>query len=161
MVAKDELPRMIAKEEIPFGKIAHKFEGHRHGGVDASFFLVECPPSGGPVLHTHPYEGVFVTLEGEATFIVGGANTEAGACRIVVAPAGVPHRFVNSGAGPLRQVDIPEDARPPNDPRTGIPPPLRCPASTVGPNSVRHNQKPKSKARSTMESQATGGIGVA
>jgi mannose-6-phosphate isomerase-like protein (cupin superfamily) len=25
---------------------------------------------------------------------------------IVVAPAGVPHRFVNSGAGRLRQVDI-------------------------------------------------------
>jgi mannose-6-phosphate isomerase-like protein (cupin superfamily) len=24
----------------------------------------------------------------------------------VVAPAGVPHKFVNSGSGPLRQVDI-------------------------------------------------------
>jgi mannose-6-phosphate isomerase-like protein (cupin superfamily) len=26
--------------------------------------------------------------------------------QIVVAPAGVPHKFVNSGSGPLRQVDI-------------------------------------------------------
>jgi mannose-6-phosphate isomerase-like protein (cupin superfamily) len=24
----------------------------------------------------------------------------------VVAPAGVPHKFINSGTGPLRQVDI-------------------------------------------------------
>ena len=26
--------------------------------------------------------------------------------QIMVAPAGVPHKFVNSGQGPLRQVDI-------------------------------------------------------
>jgi mannose-6-phosphate isomerase-like protein (cupin superfamily) len=26
--------------------------------------------------------------------------------QIVVAPAGTPHKFVNSGAGPLRQIDI-------------------------------------------------------
>jgi mannose-6-phosphate isomerase-like protein (cupin superfamily) len=29
-----------------------------------------------------------------------------GAGQIVVAPAGVPHKFVNSGTGTLRQVDI-------------------------------------------------------
>jgi mannose-6-phosphate isomerase-like protein (cupin superfamily) len=26
--------------------------------------------------------------------------------QIVVAPAGIPHKFINSGAGPLRQIDI-------------------------------------------------------
>jgi mannose-6-phosphate isomerase-like protein (cupin superfamily) len=58
------------------------------------------------VLHKHPYEEIFVTLEGEATFTVGDATIEVSAGQIVVAPAGVPHKFVNSGSGPLRQVDI-------------------------------------------------------
>jgi mannose-6-phosphate isomerase-like protein (cupin superfamily) len=47
-----------------------------------------------------------VTLEGEATFTVGDDTIEVGAGQIVVAPAGMPHKFVNSGPGPLRQVDI-------------------------------------------------------
>src|SRR3712207_2237374 len=106
IIGKDELPHTIAKEELPHGKIAHKFEGYRYGDVDVSFFLVESPPGGGAVLHTHPYEEIFVTLEGEATFTVGDTTIEASAGQIVVAPAGVPHKFVNSGSGPLRQVDI-------------------------------------------------------
>ncbi len=97
---------VIDKDELPCSKVAHKFEGHRYGDVGVSFFLVESPPGGGAVLHTHPYEEVFLTLEGEATFTVGDATIEAGAGQIVVAPAGVPHKFVNSGSGPLRQVDI-------------------------------------------------------
>jgi hypothetical protein len=46
------MTHVIAKEELPYGTIAHKFEGYRYGDVDFSFFLVECPPSGGAVLHT-------------------------------------------------------------------------------------------------------------
>jgi mannose-6-phosphate isomerase-like protein (cupin superfamily) len=106
VVTREELPYVIAKEELPYGGIAHKFEGYRYGAVDVSFFLVESPPGGGAVLHTHPYEEVFVTLEGNATFTVGDETVEVGAGQIVVAPAGVPHKFVNSGSGPLRQVDI-------------------------------------------------------
>jgi mannose-6-phosphate isomerase-like protein (cupin superfamily) len=98
--------RIISMHELPFGTIAHRFEGSRYGGVDVSFFVVECPPGGGPVLHIHPYEEVFVTLEGEATFTVGEDTIEVSAGQIVVAPANVPHKFVNSGNGPLRQVDI-------------------------------------------------------
>jgi mannose-6-phosphate isomerase-like protein (cupin superfamily) len=97
---------VINKDALPYGTIAHKFEGCHHGDVDVSFFLVDSPPGGGPVLHTHPYEEIFVTLEGEATFTVGDDTLEVGAGQIVVAPAGVPHKFVNSGTGPLRQVDI-------------------------------------------------------
>jgi mannose-6-phosphate isomerase-like protein (cupin superfamily) len=105
-IAKEELPHVVAKEELPYGTIAHKLEGHRYGGVGVSFFLVESPPGGGAVLHTHPYEEFFVTLESRATFTVGDATIEVGAGQVVVAPAGVPHKFVNSGTGPLRQVDI-------------------------------------------------------
>jgi hypothetical protein len=53
--------------------------------VDVSFFLVDSPPGGGAVLHTHPYEEVFVTLEGNATFTVGGDTIEVSAGQIVVA----------------------------------------------------------------------------
>lgn len=106
IVTKEELPHVMAKEELPFGGIAHKFEGHRYGDVGVSFFLVDSPPGGGAALHTHPYEEIFLTLEGEATFTVGDATIEVSAGQIVVAPAGVPHKFVNSGTGPLRQVDI-------------------------------------------------------
>ena len=100
------MTHLIGKDELPYGKIAHKFEGHRYGDVNVSFFLVDSPPGGGAVLHTHPYEEVFVTLEGNATFTVGNKTIEVGAGQIVVAPADVPHNFVNSGTGPLRQVDI-------------------------------------------------------
>jgi mannose-6-phosphate isomerase-like protein (cupin superfamily) len=106
IIAKEELPHVVAKEELPYGTIAYRFEGHRYGDVDVSFFLVDSPPGGGAVLHTHPYEEVFVTLESRATFTVGDATIEVGAGQVVVAPAGVPHKFVNSGTGPLRQVDI-------------------------------------------------------
>ena len=106
IIGKEELPHIIDKEELPYGMIAHRFEGYRYGDVNVSFFLVDSPPGGGAVLHTHPYEEIFVTLEGEATFTVGDATIEASAGQIVVAPAGVPHKFVNSGSGPLRQVDI-------------------------------------------------------
>ena len=44
--------------------------------------------------------------EGTVTFTAGEEVIEAGAGQVVVVPAGVPHKFVNSGTGPLRQVDI-------------------------------------------------------
>src|SRR3712207_9369896 len=103
-IGKGELPYMIGKEELPYGTIAHKFEGYRYGDVDVSFFLVDSPPGGGSRLHTHPYEEVFVTLEGEATFTVGDATIVAGAGQVVAAPPGVPQKFVHSGSGPLREV---------------------------------------------------------
>jgi quercetin dioxygenase-like cupin family protein len=103
---EETMTHLIGKDELPYGKIAHKFEGHSYGDVNVSFFLVDSPPGGGAGLHTHPYEEVFVTLEGNATFTVGDETIEVSAGQIVVAPAGVPHKFVNSGTGPLRQVDI-------------------------------------------------------
>ncbi len=63
VVTKEELPHVIAKEALPYGGISHKFEGYRYGDVGVSFFLVDSPPGGGAVLHTHPYEEVFVTLK--------------------------------------------------------------------------------------------------
>jgi mannose-6-phosphate isomerase-like protein (cupin superfamily) len=82
------------------------FEGARHGGVQTSFFVVSSAPGRGPRLHRHPYEEVFVFLEGDARVWVGDQVVEAHGGQIVVVPAGAAHRFVNIGGGPLRTVNI-------------------------------------------------------
>jgi mannose-6-phosphate isomerase-like protein (cupin superfamily) len=68
--------------------------------------VIDAPPGSGPKLHRHPYEEVFIVQEGSVTFTAGDDLIEASGGQVVVAPAGVPHKFVNSGAGRLRQVDI-------------------------------------------------------
>jgi mannose-6-phosphate isomerase-like protein (cupin superfamily) len=57
-------------------------------------------------LHRHPYKEVFIVQEGSVTFTAGDDIIEASGGQVIVVPAGVPHKFINSGNGPLRQVDI-------------------------------------------------------
>ena len=45
-------------------------------------------------------------LEGRATFTAGEDVIEAVGGQIEVVPPGAPHKFVNSGMGQLRQVDV-------------------------------------------------------
>jgi len=98
--------RVIDMSDLAHGGTSYEFEGHRHGGTGVSFIVVDAPPGGGPRLHRHPYEEVFVVQEGDVTFTVGDETVEATGGQVVVVPAGVPHKFVNSGTGLLRQVDI-------------------------------------------------------
>ena len=44
--------------------------------------------------------------EGRATCVAGDEQRDVKAGDIIVIPAGTPHRFVNSGDTPLRQIDI-------------------------------------------------------
>ena len=71
-----------------------------------SITTTDMAPGRGPALHRHPYEEVFVILEGEATFTLGDSERVAGAGDFVVAPPGVPHAFKNTGDGQLRSVNI-------------------------------------------------------
>ena len=80
-------------------------------GAGVSVIVFDAGPGNGPALHRHTYREVFVVLEGEATFTLGEEQRIVRAGEIVVAPAGVPHRFVNSGQGRLLQVDIHEHPR--------------------------------------------------
>lgn len=105
------MTHVIAWDELPGGRIAHKFEGYRHGDANVSLFLVDAPPGSGAGLHKHPYEEVFIVQEGVATFTLGDDTVEVGAGQIVVVPADVPHKFVNSGTGQLRQLDIHSSGR--------------------------------------------------
>jgi len=63
-------------------------------------------PGTGPVLHVHPYDEIFVVIQGRARFFVGDAVIDAEAGETVLGPAGVPHRFVNLGPGRLQTIDI-------------------------------------------------------
>ena len=71
-----------------------------------SVTTTDIAPGGGPALHRHPYEEVFVILEGEATFTLGEETIVARAGDFLVAPPGVPHAFKNTGSGVLRSVDV-------------------------------------------------------
>jgi quercetin dioxygenase-like cupin family protein len=99
---------IIELDQLPLSNIAREFVGGDHGGVGICAILVEAPPGGGPSLHRHPYPEVFITQAGTATFLLGedGDEREVGPGQIVVVPAGQWHGFVNSGDGPLRQIDI-------------------------------------------------------
>ena len=66
----------------------------------------DMAPGEGPALHRHPYEEVFVIVEGEATFTLGDETRVVHGGEFVVAAAGVPHAFKNTGEGRLITVDI-------------------------------------------------------
>ncbi len=79
-----------------------------HGeDTGGQFTTVEVivPPGGGPPLHTHAREDeFFVVLEGEVTFTVAGRALLARPGDSVFGPRGIPHRFENSGKGPVRML---------------------------------------------------------
>jgi quercetin dioxygenase-like cupin family protein len=101
---------VIEVEALPGGENAVRFDGHEHG-AGVSFFITRNQPGTGPGLHRHPYEETFIIQEGEACFTVGEDVIEAVAGEIVIAPAGIPHKFVNIGSNPLRQINIHPVAR--------------------------------------------------
>lgn len=83
-----------------------ELQGVEAGGVNASLIFIDNPPGQGPRLHRHPYHEIFILLEGQSTFTVGSRTLAAGAGQIVVVRPGVAHKFINSGTGLLRQIDI-------------------------------------------------------
>ncbi len=98
--------RVIDASDPAQGGTSYEFEGHRHGGANVSFIVVDAPPGSGPRLHKHPYEEVFVVQEGRVIFTVGDETVEATGGQVVVVAAGASHRFVNPGPGRLWQIDI-------------------------------------------------------
>jgi mannose-6-phosphate isomerase-like protein (cupin superfamily) len=96
---------VISRDQLPWSAIAHELVGAEHG-IDITILFVDAPPGRGPSLHRHPYVEVLIVQEGEATFTLGDEQREVRAGDIVVAHADQPHAFVNTGSGPLRQIDI-------------------------------------------------------
>jgi len=103
---EEYMAQVISREELPFDEYTWEFQGQSSGNTQVSFIIVEAKPGQGPRLHSHPYEEIFIVQEGQATYTVGDDTIEARAGQVLIAPAGVPHKFVNSGTGILRQIDI-------------------------------------------------------
>jgi len=97
--------QIIKQDQLPWSEIAHELVGAEHD-LGITLLFVDAEPGRGPALHRHPYDEVFIVQEGQATFTVDGETIEAGPGDILVAHANEAHAFVNSGTGPLRQVDI-------------------------------------------------------
>ena len=95
----------LTVEQLPFAGMSAEFVAETHG-APVSAYIVNAKPGQGPPLHTHPYVEIAFTLEGTATITVGEEERKVTAGGIVVIPANTPHRFVNSGASILRQIDI-------------------------------------------------------
>jgi mannose-6-phosphate isomerase-like protein (cupin superfamily) len=94
--------QIIKRDQLP----DHSLVGADHGGAGVCVIFVDNQPGEGPSLHKHPYEEVFITLEGEATFTVDGTEIVATPNEVVIVPAGTPHGFRNSGGARLRQINI-------------------------------------------------------
>jgi mannose-6-phosphate isomerase-like protein (cupin superfamily) len=89
---------------------AGSWEGAEHGATTSIIANDIQTVGDGVAFHQHPYAEVFVVRSGHAVFTVGDATMYASAGQIVVAPADVPHAFVNRGPGPLQMLDIHEHA---------------------------------------------------
>jgi mannose-6-phosphate isomerase-like protein (cupin superfamily) len=75
-----------------------RVEGAAHGAT-ISLILDYSEPGQGPRLHRHPYDETWVVQEGNLTFHLGDTSHHAGPGNIIIAPAGVPHKFTNDGPG--------------------------------------------------------------
>jgi quercetin dioxygenase-like cupin family protein len=93
-------------DQLPFSGSSWQFEGYLHDAVNISFFLSNTLPGRGPLLHKHPYEEIFIVQEGKLTFTVNDSTMEASGGQIVIAPAHIPHKFINSGTEVARHVNI-------------------------------------------------------
>ena len=91
--------------ELPFEGMSYEFHGEKHGAPICAY-IVNAPPGKGPPLHTHPYVETIFMIEGRATVTIGDETREVNAGAVAVVPANTPHKFVNSGDGLLRQIDV-------------------------------------------------------
>ena len=98
--------QVIRTADLPGSRFARDFIGREHDGVGFTFIVLDAAPGEGPKLHRHTYPEVLIVLEGEMTATVDGETGRVEAGSIVIVPAGAAHKFVNSGSGRLRQVDI-------------------------------------------------------
>lgn len=97
-------PTIIQFEDLRRGGTID-FIGAEHG-FPVTFILDRSQPGGGPRLHRHTYDEVWILEEGQVEFTVGDDTLTAGSGSVATVPAGTPHRFTNTGTTPLRMVCI-------------------------------------------------------
>ncbi len=83
----------------------YEFQGFQYQDTEVSYIWVDLPPRGALRLHWHPFKEIFIIQEGIATFAIGSATLEAHTGQMVIVPADVPHKFMNSSDRQLKQID--------------------------------------------------------
>lgn len=82
-----------------------RFEGV-HYGANTSFFVVTSPSGRGAAKHRHPYEEIFVILEGDIEAIIDDEQHRISPGHIVIIPAHTWHEFKNRSEQPALMVNI-------------------------------------------------------
>jgi len=93
---------VVERDQLPESEL----QGYLFGGARVCLIFVDMEPGEGVRLHRHAYEEIFVVLEGEARYTLGSETIDARAGQVLIVQPGVAHKFVNSGTGRLRQIDI-------------------------------------------------------
>jgi len=83
-----------------------ELQGYQFGGANVCLIFIDLEPGEGPGLHRHPYEEIFIVPEGRARYTIGSETVDAHVGQVLIVQPGVPHKFVNSADGRLRQIDI-------------------------------------------------------
>ena len=83
-----------------------ELEARDFGGAEVCLIFVDAAPGEGPKLHRHAYGEIFIVLEGTPMFTIGSESLLARAGQVLLVRAGVAHKFINTGPGILRQVDV-------------------------------------------------------
>jgi mannose-6-phosphate isomerase-like protein (cupin superfamily) len=102
---------IVNRGDLPFDGSTYEFVGAEYLDTQVSFIWVDMPPGGHVRLHRHPYAEIFIIQAGRATYTVGDDTLIAHAGQIIIVPAGAPHKFSNTGAEPLQQIDIHQSPR--------------------------------------------------
>ncbi|MGQ0601077.1 MAG: cupin domain-containing protein [Anaerolineales bacterium] len=97
---------ILNRDGLPRDGNTYEFEGSQYQDTAVSFIWVDMPPGGAIRLHKHPYREVFIIQEGVANFTVGSTTLEAHAGQIIIVPADLPHKFMNTSDRQLKQIDI-------------------------------------------------------
>lgn len=88
------------------GSLRGVYQGSELGGSVSLIMVSSDTPGSGPKLHRHPYDETFVIRHGAAEFTLGEQRRIGRAGNVLVAPATVPHKFVDLGEGRLETVNI-------------------------------------------------------
>ena len=104
----DKAPALIKRSEWARedDEWVGRFEGLSVGTNVTVLFYSSEKIGGGPPLHVHTYDELFIIRQGRARFTVGEQILEAQAGEIVFGPANIPHKFENIGPGRLETTDI-------------------------------------------------------
>ncbi|MDH6216890.1 cupin domain-containing protein [Streptomyces pseudovenezuelae] len=102
IVKRHTLPTVQINGEVA----AYIFNASKYPDATVSAFIVDVAAAAGPPRHLHPYEEIFIIVEGTVRLESDGKEIDATPDDICVVPAGVPHKFTNLGPGRARMVNI-------------------------------------------------------